>query len=144
MGLWSFLFGPRGPEPVQQVDTPQLGTLSWDPDEESWVGEFAGYRIALGFSKSATPDPELVQYAHDFLGSDGASFASNFKDAQNRDAAEFKSFEDEFSRLTIGMIHFAKSSRGVGCLIELIGGKRDRSWRVEFDGHTCLGFGFDT
>ena len=48
------------------------------------------------------------------------------------------------SGLSVGELGFWKSESGMGCFVELIGGEPERSWRVEFDGQRCAGFGFDT
>jgi hypothetical protein len=144
MGWWSRLFGPHGPEPFQCVNDAMFGPLTWCEDEESWIGEYAGYRIALGYSRSATPDPELVRYAHTFMGAGGETFTKNLSTAQRDHAAEFRRWAAEFSRLTVGTVTFAKSDQKMGCVVDLVGGEPDRSWRVEFEGCICLGFGFDT
>ena len=89
MGRWSWLFGPRGPEPVCRVGDPVFGPLVWSDDEESWVGEYGGYPIAIGYSGFAEPAPELLAYAREFLGADGATFTRNLAAVREADAHEF-------------------------------------------------------
>ena len=144
MGGWSSLFGPRGPEPVGRVDDSAFGPLVWSEDDESWVGEYGGYRIAIGYSALAVPAPELLAYARDFLGPDGATFTRNLVEARATHAHEFQRWGSEFAGLRVGTLGFGMSKRGMGCFVDLPGGEPDRSWRVEFDGMRCEGFGFDT
>lgn len=146
MGWWSLLFGPRGPEPVGRVDDPVFGPLVWSDDEESWVGEYGGYPIAIRIehSESTEPAPELLAYAREFLGADGATFTRNLAEAREAAAHEFEQFASEFAGLQVEMLSFSKSKRGLGCFVGLSEGERDRSWRAEFEGMRCLGFGFDT
>lgn len=144
MGWWSWLFGPRGPKPIGRVDDPVFGPLVWSEDDESWIGEYGGYRLAVGYSGAAEPAPELLAYAREFLGPGGATFARNLADARAGHASEFKRWQSEFAKLRIGTLGFGMSSRGMSCFVDLIGGEPDRSWRVEFEGMKCLGFGFDT
>jgi hypothetical protein len=144
MGWWSWLFGPRGPEPVARMDDPTFGLLVWSGDDEAWVGEYGGYRIAIGYSGSAAPAAELLVYARDFLGPNGATFARILAEEQAAHAHEFKRWASEFAGLRPGTLGFGMSNRGIGCFVDLVGGEPERSWRVEFDGMRCLGFGFDT
>ena len=144
MGWWSWLFGPRGPEPVGRVDDLVFGPLVWFNDEESWVGEYSGCRIAIGYSGSAAPAPELLAYTRDFLGPNGATFTRNLAEAQMAHAHKFQRWASEFAGLRVGTLGFGISSRGMGCFVDLIGGEPERSWRVEFEGMRCAGFGFDT
>jgi len=78
MGLWSYLFGPRGPKPVDQFDDPIFGPLAWTEDEEGWIGEYGGYRFVIGYSGASLPAPELLNYVRDFLGEGGAKFTCRF------------------------------------------------------------------
>lgn len=144
MGWWSWLFGPRGPEPVIRVDDPVFGPLVWSEDDEAWVGGFGGYPIAIGYSAAAEPAPDLLAYAREFMGADGATFTRNLAEAREAQAGEFDRWASEFTGLQVETLRFGVSNRGLGCFVDLIGGERDRSWRVEFDGMRCLGFGFDT
>jgi hypothetical protein len=144
MGWWSKLFGPRGPEPVSRVDDPVFGPLVWSEDDESWVGEYGGCQIAIGYSGSAAPAPELLTYAREFLGPQGAMFTQSLAEARAAHAHEFQRWASEFAALRVGTLGFWMSQRGMGCFVDLIGGERDRSWRVEFELMRCLGFGFDT
>lgn len=144
MGWWSWLFGPRGPEPVGHADDPLFGPMVWSDDDESWVGEYGGYRIAIGYSGSSMPAPELLAYAHEFLGPNGVAFTRNLAAARAAQAHEFRRWASEFARLRVGTLGFGMSKRGMGWFVDLDGGEQDRSWRVEFDGMRCQGFGFDT
>ena len=144
MGWWSWLFGQRGPEPVGRVDDPVFGPLVWSEDDESWVGEYGGYRIAIGYSGSAVPAPELLAYAREFLGPGGATFTRNLAEARSAHAHEFERWASEFAGLRVGTLGFGMSTRGMRCFVDLVGGEPDRSWRVEFAGMRCEGFGFDT
>ena len=144
MNWWSWLFGPRGPEPVSRVDDPVFGSLVWSDDDEAWVGGYGGHRIAISYSGTADPVPELLAYARQFLGVDGATFTRNLAAARKAHAHEFKQWASEFAGLHVEMLHFSLSKHGMGCFVNLSEGERDRSWRAEFDGMTCQGFGFDT
>jgi len=144
MGWWSWLFDARGPEPVGRVDDPVFGPLAWSEDDEAWVGTYGGYRIALGYSGSAEPAADLLAYARAFLGPDGATFTRTLAEAQAAHAPAFGRWAAEFAGLRVGTLGFGMSKRGMGCFVDLTGGEPDRSWRVEFDGMRCLGFGFDT
>jgi hypothetical protein len=126
------------------VDDPTFGPLVWSADDESWVGEYGGYRIAVGYSRSATPAPELLAYAREFLGENGAAFARGLAAARAAHAAAFRRWAEEFAGLRVGTLGFRMSERGLGCFVGLIGGEPERSWRVEFNGLDCPGFGFDT
>jgi hypothetical protein len=126
------------------VDDAVLGPLVWSDDDESWVGEYGGYRIAVGYSGSAVPAPELLAYAREFLGPGGATFTRMLAEARAARAHEFRRWASEFAGLGVGTLAFGMSDRGMGCLVDLPGGEPDRSWRVEFDGTRCEGFGFDT
>lgn len=144
MSWWSWLFGPRGPEPVSRVDDPVFGSLVWSDDDEAWVGEYGGYCIAISYSGAAEPAPDLLAYAREFLGVDGAAFTRNLAVARKAHAHEFKQWASEFAGLQAEMLSFIVSKRGMLCFVNLGEGERDRSWRVEFDGIRCEGFGFDT
>src|SRR5262245_38092783 len=134
MGWWSWLFGPRGPEPVRRADDPEFGPLVWSEDDESWVGEYGGYRIAIGYSGAAVPAPELLAYAHEFLGQNGATFTRNLAEARAAQAHEFERWASEFAGLRVGTLRFGMSDRGMGCFVDLVGGEPERAWRVEFEG----------
>jgi hypothetical protein len=141
---WSWLFGPRGPKPIDRIDDPKLGPLRWSEDDDSWVGEYGGYRIAVGYSGSAVPTPDLLAYSRNFLGQKGTTFTQNMAEARAAHAHEFRRWASEFAGLQVGTLGFGMSNRGMGCFVDLAGGEPERSWRVEFDGMKCLGFGFDT
>jgi len=126
------------------VDDPVLGPLVWSEDDESWVGEYGGYRIAIGHSGIAVPEPELLVYARKFLGPSGAKFTRNLSEARAARAHEFGRWASDYAVLRVGTLRFGMSKRGKGCFVDLIGGEPDRWWRVEFDEMRCLGFGFDT
>jgi hypothetical protein len=145
VGLWSFLLGNRGAQPDLRFQDPTLGELRWSEDDESWIGDYGGYRIALVYSGQATPEPKLIEYARDFLGEDGAEFAGTFNAARIAHAYEFFRLQDEFLRLTVEMLYFSAGKDVMGCFVALEGADDpDRSWRAEFIGHECAGFGFDT
>jgi hypothetical protein len=144
MGWCTWLFGLHGPEPVSRVNDPVFGPLVWSEDDEVWAGEYGGYRVAIGYYMSAQPPQELLVYAHEFLGPDGKTFTRNLAEARAAHAQEFQRWASEFALLRVEMLGFGMSKDGMGCFVDLIGGERDRSWRVEFDGMKCLGFGFDT
>jgi hypothetical protein len=146
MGLWSYLVGPRGPKPVDQFDDPTLGQLAWSEDEEGWIGEHGGYRFVIGYSGTALPDPELLNYVRDFLGEGGATFTRVLAEAKLAHAAKFQRWwAKEFAGLTVGTVAVWMSKSGqIGCMVDLVGGEPYRSWRVAFDGFECIGFGFDT
>ncbi len=144
MGWWSWLFEPGGPEPVARVDDPTFGPLVWCEDDEAWIGEYGGYQIAIGYSKSAEPAPELLTYAREFLGPNGATFTRILAEERAAHAHKFQRWAAEFRGLEVGTLGFGISNRGMGCFVDLIGGEPERSWRVEFDGMKCMGFGFDT
>jgi hypothetical protein len=137
---------PARPEPVVRVDDPVFGPLVWSDDDESWVGEYGGYPIAIGIerSESTAPSPELLAYAREFLGPAGATFTRNLAEARTAHTHEFEQYRSEFAGLKVEMLNFHMSKRGAGCFINLGEGERDRSWRAEFEGLKCLGFGFDT
>jgi hypothetical protein len=78
------------------------------------------------------------------LGPDGATFARNLAEARAVHAPEFWRWESEFAGLRVGTLGFGVSKLGMGCFVDLPGGELDRSWRVEFSGMRCEGFGFDT
>jgi hypothetical protein len=134
----------HSPEPLALFNDPVLGPLLWSEDDESWVGEHGGYRIAIGYSGLAVPDPELLAYARDCLGPEGATFTRNLAEAREARANEFAPWAAEFTRLRVEVLRFWLSDRGMGCFVDLVGGEPERSWRVEFEGLKCLGFGFDT
>jgi hypothetical protein len=144
VSLWTFLFGKRGPNPLASIDDPTLGKMHWSEDDESWIGECGGYRFAVPYTWQAVPDVSLLVYVRMFLGEDGSTFTGNLNAARVKHAAEFERWEDEFRRLKVEMLRFGMSTNEMGCLVDLAGGEPDKSWRVEFDGHDCLGFGFDT
>jgi hypothetical protein len=90
------------------------------------------------------PVLELLAYARKFLGPDGVTFTQNLAEARAARAPEFRRWASEFAGLRVGTLGFGMSERGMGCFVDLIGGEPDRSWRVEFGGMRCEGFGFDT
>ena len=63
-GLLRKLFGPRR-QPVQEVDHPILGTLSYDRESESWGKRMTLADQELRFSVSGEfePDPVLLEQA---------------------------------------------------------------------------------
>jgi hypothetical protein len=144
MGWWAWLLGPRGPEPVGRVDDAVFGPLMWSGDDEAWLGEYCGYRIAIGYTDSATPAPKLLNYVRDFLGLEGTTFTRNLAKARAGHAHEFERCAREFAGLRVGTLGFWLSDRGMGCFVDLIGGELNRSWFVEFEEMRCLGFAFDT
>jgi hypothetical protein len=89
MNWWSRLFGPRGPEPVGRVEDPTFGPLLWSEDDESWVGQYGGYQLALGYAGEAALAPELLAYARAFLGEDGSAFTRTLAAGKAARAAEF-------------------------------------------------------
>jgi hypothetical protein len=126
------------------VEDPVLGPLQWSEDDEAWVGKYGGYRIAIRYTGAAAAAPELLAYARKFLGQDGATFTQTLAEARAAHADEFERWASEFAGLQVETLRFAMSNRGMGCFVDLAGGEPERSWRVEFDGMKCLGFGFDT
>ena len=99
MSWLTWLFGPRGPEPIGRGDDPVFGSLVWSDDDEAWIGEYGGYRIAISYSGTVVPAPELLAYAHQFLGVDGATFTRNLAEAREAHADEFKRWASEFAGL---------------------------------------------
>ena len=144
MRWWVRLSKRRGQSPVERVDDSTFGRLVWSRDDESWIGEYGGYPILIGYTGSAEPNSTLLAYARDLLGQDGSAFAPILVAARIAHAENFRRWAAEFAGLSVGELWFWKSDRGMGCFVELIGGEPERSWRVEFEGQSCSGFGFDT
>ena len=143
MAWWSWLIGAAGLNAIVNMDDPAFG-LQWSPDDEAWIGESDGYRIAIGYSGTPSPSPELLGHVREFLGPNAKRFTQNLANARAVESVKYEPWAAEFAGLRVGMLHFRKTKTGYACLVDMVGGEPDRSWRVEFEGTRCLGFGFDT
>jgi len=69
MGLLSWL--RPAPAPVSVWRDDDLGTITWDDDEESWGGAYAGLSFSISpirTTERSRPSPELVAHAKRILG----------------------------------------------------------------------------
>lgn len=123
-----------------------FGTLTWNDDYVAWFGAYNGFRFLLDYSdKTGLPHPAVVAYAKSVL--DQPRWLNEQLSAAKWDYLKdirAPEFVKEVNALTFGVLHFQGDEKSVGIFAHLDGGRDFRSWRIEFDGNTCFGIGFDS
>ncbi len=138
---WRGLFGP-GVTPVEQFEDPQLGSLCWDPDQESWKGESDGQVFLIAYERSsAEPLGRLLEYARSVI-SDGSWRAEALGSAKADYLVKNPRYQSELSPLVPEEISFLPHRKGDFMNWVLGYGAPDRLWFVEFHGRKLTHIGF--
>jgi hypothetical protein len=137
------VFG-AGEKPVIEFTDSVLGHLVWDEEVEGWRGTFNGFAFIVSYSyDSSTPPQAVLTYARNTLANESllhdALVAAKAQAIKDYDAT----YHEEIARLGYEWIAFHEGKRGGYIFAGLEPVKDYRSWRIEFEGVTCLGIGFD-
>ncbi len=141
--MWFLDIFKKGEDPLPRYEDDFLGPMSWSEDDEAWAGEYGGIRYLIAYERGATPTSEALAHARMVLADPGV-FLAAIERAKGTEAVERPWFSEEIAGLRIGEVYFYCSRSKRSILIDLPGGKEDRSWRVEFGEEGCEGIGFDT
>lgn len=144
--MLSFLrkFINRPPRRELVLEMPALGLLRYDYEQNAWVGSIEERNFGLSSRNGQQPTSTLVDYAVGALGAPGWLDAET--DIARRTAmAEYpKEAAVEISQLALGFILFYQRKGTCHLIADLEGGRKFRSWRIEFRDRNCEGIGFDT
>jgi len=134
----------RHERPTPVIQDAVLGTLTWSPEEESWVGRHSGRDFSLLYDGSAMPSQPVREYALRVLG-DHSWLDHTLAEAKTVAEHAYSPFyTSEIRSLVLGALHFSvHRTRGEYLLADLNGGRDDRLWRIEYSGVKCEGIGFD-
>ena len=143
MGWLDFLLKPKGEDPRERYKDEVLGPMSWSEDDEAWAGEYKGIRFLIGYAGRSAPTDDLLAYAREML-ADPDAFLRAIDRARPAVVAQLPRLADEIAGLRVEDVYFSRNKTGRYIFATLAGGRRDRSWRVEFAEEHCEGIGFDT
>lgn len=129
-------------DPLERYADQILGSMVWSADAEAWAGEYHGIRFLISYDCRATPTIDLVAYARKVLADPGA-FLGTVERAKPAAIGENPALADEIAGLRVEAVHFYSYKTVRRIIADLAGGKRGRSWRVEFREEECEGIGFD-
>ncbi len=133
----------KGSEPQRRYEDELLGTMFWSEDEEAWAGESEGIMFLVAYDLQSTPTEDLLVYARQML-ADPAQFREIVERAKPAAIAVNPRLANEVEGLRVVAVLFYRYKTVRRIFAGLEGGKRDRSWRVEFSEEHCEGIGFDT
>ena len=60
-------FFKKGEDPEGKYVDPLLGTLLWDEDDESWIGENKNFKFLISYEGKSKPSQEILTYAQSTL-----------------------------------------------------------------------------
>jgi hypothetical protein len=143
VGWLDFFQQRKGDEPQENHEVEELGPMRWSEDAEAWAGQHNGIRFLIAYEGPSTPTQELLGYAREML-ADPAKLLRPVDSAKAGAVAENPGFAEEIAGFCLDLVHFYRHNAARRIIADLAGGKRGRSWRVEFRERDCEGIGFDT
>ena len=141
MGLFDLF--KKWPDPQKQYDHEILGPMTWSADDESWEGEYGGVKFHIAYDCEATPTAESLAYAREMLADPGV-FDRSLEGARPAAIIESPELTDEIGGLRVALIRFCVRNKKKFRLImvDLSGGRDERSWFMEFKDKECAGISF--
>jgi hypothetical protein len=144
LGIINFLFGDKT-EIIKEIDDPELGTLIWSSDDESWKGRYSGIDILISYEKGlASPSQEIREYALAVL-KDQTFLENALINGKENFVKEWPGYDQEVNALKYSIINFYRYKSRINRIIaSLEPGEDYRAWRISFREYNCEGLGFDS
>jgi hypothetical protein len=129
--------------PAPTIGHATLGLIVWSAEDRAYGGDFNGLKFSLANAGSLNLPNELVAYAASTL-VEPSFLVSSVDEEKQKWIARNPAEAAEIEQLRIGVIGFRWRNSMGGILAMLEPESDKRLWRIEFEGVSCRGLGFDS
>jgi hypothetical protein len=138
----------RRPSPVERYQDNRLGVMTFDEDDETWVGRFNGYEYRISYQDYAIPQRDLLAYCIEIFNRN--AWLEVTLDEHKRQFIRNTDglYQAEIEQLEYLSFMFYRGGDQLRILAQLTGkGLADtdteRMWRIMFCGDKCQSMTFD-
>lgn len=120
-----------------------LGSLLWEPNEREWRGTCNGLVFSIPQEKQTVPSAELLNYAATLLARK-EELLLTLASAKQQWISKYPETAHEVMPLHFDEFALFRYKGACKAFVILAPEYPRNAWRIQFDGLTCQGLGFDS